>query len=229
MSEVVNNILESISIDCVIFGFDGTGLKILLIRRKYQPSEGAWALPGGFIKKDENLDDAAQRILKDMTGAHDIYMEQVHTFGAVNRYPLRRVITISYYALVKPEHFSLIAGADADRVEWFSVKEMPEMPFDHFEIFNRAHKKLRSKVRNQPVGFELLPKKFSLTELQSLYEAILGVELDKRNFRKKILKMKLLVDLKEKQQYVAHRAATLYQFDSKNYATMQEKGFIFDL
>lgn len=229
MSEVANNILESISIDCVIFGFDGQGLKILLIRRKYQPSEGTWALPGGFIKRDENLDDAAQRILKDLTGAHDIYMEQVHTFGAVNRYPLRRVITISYYALVKPELFSLIAGADADRVEWFSVKDMPEMPFDHFDIYEHAHQKLRTKVRSQPVGFELLPRKFSLTELQSLYEAILGEGLDKRNFRKKILKMKLLVDLKEKQKDVAHRAATLYQFDSKNYAIMQEKGVIFDL
>jgi 8-oxo-dGTP diphosphatase len=229
MRKVPKDILESISIDCVIFGFDEQGLKILLIRRKYEPCEGAWALPGGFIKKDENLDDAAQRILKDLTGAHDIYMEQVHTFGAVDRYPLRRVITISHYALVKPEHFSLLAGADADRVEWFPVKEMPELPFDHRNIFESALQKLRSKVRTQPVGFELLPKKFSLTELQSLYEAILGEELDKRNFRKKILKMQLLQDLNEKQQSVAHRAATLYQFDSKNYALMQEKGVVFDL
>lgn len=229
MSKKINGILESISIDCVIFGFDGQGLKILLIKRKNQPSQGMWALPGGFIKTNENLDDSAHRILKELTGAKNIYMEQVHTFGEVNRYPLRRVITITYYALVKPGHYELNAGSDADQVDWFPVDKIPKLPFDHKNIFKHSLEKLRSKVRSKPIGFELLPKKFSLTDLQNLYEVILGEELDKRNFRKKILKMKILVDLKEKQKGVAHRAASLYQFDQKNYAIMKEKGIVFDL
>ena len=229
MSEKLGKLLESISIDCVIFGFNGQGLEILLIKRKNKPSEGMWALPGGFINSNENLDDAAHRTLTELTGAKDIYMEQVHTFGAVNRYPLRRVITITYYALVKPGQYTLKAGSNASKVEWFSIKEMPELPFDHQNIFDHALKKLRILVRSKPIGFELLPKKFSLTDLQSLYEVVLGEGLDKRNFRKKILKMNILVDLQEKQKDVAHRAAFLYEFDQKNYDMMKEKGVVFDL
>jgi 8-oxo-dGTP diphosphatase len=229
MSKTSSGILESISIDCVIFGFNGQGLKILLIKRKYQPSKAMWALPGGFIKINENLDDAAHRILTELTGAKNIYMEQVHTFGNVKRYPLRRVITITYYALVKPGQYDLKAGSEADKVDWFPIDDMPKLPFDHRSIFDYSLKKLRSKVRSKPIGFELLPKKFTLTDLQSLYEVVLGENLDKRNFRKKILKMKILVALKEKQKDVAHRAAFFYEFDQKNYEIMKEKGVVFDL
>lgn len=188
-----------------------------------------WALPGGFIRVKENLDDAAKRILGDMTGAKNIYMEQVHTFGDVDRYPIRRVITVTYYALVKPGNYELKPGADASEARWFSIKDMPQLPFDHKKIFTHSLEQLQLKVRREPAGFELLPKKFSLTELQTLYEAILRGELDKRNFRKKLLKMNLLVNLNEKQKGVAHRAATLYKFDPKIYEGMKKKGFSFDL
>lgn len=229
MSQDINNIIESISIDCVIFGFDGNDLQLLLIKRNLEPSKGMWALPGGFILSDENLKDAAQRILEEMTAANNIYMEQVFTFGDVDRYPLRRVITVTYYALVKPGNYQLNPGPDASEVAWFSVNEMPELPFDHHKIYSYALDKLRQKIHHEPIGFNLLPKKFSLTELQVMYEAILGQSLDKRNFRKKLLKMKILVNLKEKQKGVAHRAAELYKFDPEMYEAMKLKGFSFDI
>jgi 8-oxo-dGTP diphosphatase len=223
------SIIESVSIDCNIFGFEGNELQILLIKRNTEPSKSMWALPGGFIQTKENLKDAAKRILEEMTGAKNIYMEQVYTFGDVNRYPLRRVITITYYALVKPGNYELNPGPDASEAKWFSIKEIPSLPFDHKKIFTYSLEHLQLKVQREPIGFELLPKKFSLTELQMLYEAILDKQLDKRNFRKKFLKMGLLVKLSEKQKGVAHRAATLYKFDPNIYEAMKKKGFNFDI
>lgn len=229
MSNVSEEFIASISVDCVILGFGDSGLEVLLIKRNTEPNKGEWALPGGFIKRDENLRDSAKRVLEEMTGAKDIYLEQVHTFGTVDRYPLRRVITISYYALVKPGNYDLNPGPDAEEAKWFPISEMPNLVFDHHRIYEFSLNQLRRKIRLSPVGFELLPKKFSLTELQTLYEAILGKELDKRNFRKKLLKMNLLVDLKEKQKGVAHRAASLYKFDPEIYDKMKEQGFNFDM
>lgn len=229
MSHKSSEILDSVSIDCVIFGFEGNELQILLIKRNIEPQKGMWALPGGFIKKEEDLRNAAHRILEEMTGAKNIYMDQVHTFGDVDRYPLRRVITITYYALVKPGNYELNPGPDATEAKWFPLSELPPLPFDHKKIFQHSLEQLQLKVRREPVGFELLPKKFSLTELQTLYEAILNTELDKRNFRKKLLKMNVLVNLNEKQKGVAHRAATLYKFDHASYQSMQKKGVNFDL
>ena len=222
-------IINSLSIDCVVFGFEETEFKALLICRAKDPEKGKWALPGGFVLEEEDLDVSAHRILKELTGVERIFLEQLKAFGAVHRFPLRRVITIGYYALIRPTFYNLKAGSVADDAKWFSIKELPSLPFDHNLILETALSNLRRKVRYEPIGFELLPEKFTLTELQLLYEAILNVQLDKRNFRKKLLKMNLLIPLDEIQQGVAHRAARLYQFDQSNYITLKNKGFHFEL
>jgi 8-oxo-dGTP diphosphatase len=221
--------IKSLSTDCVIFGYEDTELKVLLIKRKKEPEEGSWALPGGFILEHENLDSSAERTLLELTGLKGVFMEQVKTYGDLNRYPLRRVITIAYYALIKSDLYNLQAGALASEARWFSIKKIPKLPFDHGDILSESLSILRRKLRQEPVGFELLPDKFSLTELQLLYEAILDTTLDKRNFRKKLLKMKLLLPLNESQKGVPHRAAKLYKFDPKIYTRLMKKGFIFEL
>lgn len=222
-------LVENISIDCVIFGFEDDKLKVLLIKRNIDPRKGWMALPGGFIRINEDLSTASRRILWDLTGIRDLYMEQIHTFGNVDRYPNRRVITVAYYALININNYQLTPGNEAMDARWMDVKNLPELPFDHHEIFNFALQKLRRRVRHEPVGFNLLPNKFTLSQLQSLYEAILDTKFDKRNFRRKIHRMKFLVDLGEKQQNVAHRAAKLYSFDEEKYKRLKEKGFNFDL
>lgn len=222
-------IFKSLSIDCVIFGYEDAELKVLLIRRKKAPEKGSWALPGGFLLEDEDLDVSAQRILHELTGMKKVFMEQVKAFGQVDRYPLHRVVTIAYYALIKPVVYTLKAGSLAIDAQWFSLQNLPKLPFDHKHILEETCHLVRRKVRNEPIGFELLPDKFSLTELQQLYQAILLKELDKRNFRKKLLKMELLVALKETQQGVSHRAARLYKFDQRIYNRLKEKGFTFEL
>jgi 8-oxo-dGTP diphosphatase len=228
---MTDNRIDNLSIDCVIFGFEEGELKVLLIERNTEPQRGMMALPGGFIRLDEELDNASHRILKEMTGLDNVFMEQVQTFGAVDRYPLRRVITIVYYALVKIDEYMLSPKPDGDAKEakWVKVKDLPPLPFDHKLIFDSSLEKLQERVRNAPIGFNLLPEKFSISELQLLYEGVLQTEFDKRNFRKKLAKMNLLVDLNEKQQNVAHRAAKLYKFDEDVYESLRKKGFHFDL
>ncbi|MBX9852530.1 MAG: NUDIX hydrolase [Cytophagaceae bacterium] len=221
--------LDSISIDCVIFGFDETGLKILLIKRAGEPQKGKWALPGGFVQTNEDLDSSAKRILKELTGLSNIYLDQLYTFGEVDRYPLRRVISIAYYALVKIRDYNLKASANAKEAIWHPIDQAPKLVFDHNKILNNGIEKLRNNVRFHPIGFELLPKKFTLSQLQQLYEAILDKALDKRNFRKKILSMDLLINLNESQQGVAHRAAKLYQFDKNKYKELKARGFNFEI
>lgn len=229
MQHTAKNILKSVSIDCVIFGYHDKELSVLLIERKETPNKGEWALPGGFILTDEDMDGAAKRILNDLTGVSNIYMDQLKAFGDVDRYPLRRVITIVYSALVNQDQFKVTPSNLVQNASWFNVKNLPKLPFDHDEIFAAAFKKLQTKVRYEPIGFELLPNKFTLTQLQTLYEMILGVELDKRNFRKKLLAMNLLVKLDEKQTGVSHRAAHLYRFDKRIYNKLKTKGFNFEL
>lgn len=229
MSHQTENIIQNLSIDCVVFGFENSRLEVLLIKRKLEPEKDKWALPGGFILKNESLDDAAVRILEETSSVKNIYLEQIHTFGDVNRYPLRRVITIGYYALIDPDKHSLKPGIDTTDVKWFPVNNLPEVPFDHNEIIEAALEKLRKQVRTEPVGFELLPKKFTLTQLQILYESILGTQLDKRNFRKKILGLKILIALDEYQKSVAHRAARLYKFDTRRYKKLSKKGYNFEI
>ncbi|MCQ2608192.1 MAG: NUDIX domain-containing protein [Bacteroidales bacterium] len=221
--------IDNFSIDCVIFGFDKSELKALLIKRNTEPDFGKLALPGGFVYLDEDLDAAPLRRLYDMTGLTDIYMKQVGTFGKTDRYPLRRVITVVYYALVRVSNYSIKMGQDASEVHWVSVKDMPDLAFDHRELFDVALKKLQEQVRIDPIIFNLLPKEFSLSELQDVYEAITMQKFDKRNFRKKVLGFNFLVDTEKKQSNVSHRAARLYMFDKKAYQKMVQRGQMFTI
>ncbi|MBL7775486.1 MAG: NUDIX hydrolase [Saprospiraceae bacterium] len=229
MSEVESFFKSAFSVDNVIFGFDESDLKILLIQRGAAPFKGKWALPGDLVYPNEDLDTAAERVLEQLTGLRDVYLEQVKTFGAVNRHPLGRVITIAYYSLIKISDYVVTPASFAQSASWHSVSEVGELAFDHNEILNTCLRRLKLKVRMAPVGFELLPPKFTLTELQQLYEAILVEKLDKRNFRKKILSMRLLLDLNEVQEGVAHRPAKLYKFDPKIYEQFVAEGFSFGL
>src|SRR5215469_5484821 len=189
----------ALTVDCVVFGFDGGDLKVLLIQRALEPFKGRWALPGGFVRVDETVDDAARRELMEETGLKNVFLEQLYTFSAVNRDPRDRVVSVAHYALVKLSDHRAKAATDAANAEWFPVSKVPKLAFDHADILATALERLKGKVRYQPIGFELLPPKFTLSQLQHLYEAVLETELDKRNFRKKVLSFGLLVPLKERQ------------------------------
>jgi 8-oxo-dGTP diphosphatase len=217
----------AVTVDCVVFGLDQADLKVLLIQRRLEPFQHAWALPGGFVRVDETLDEAARRELAEEAGVTDVYLEQLYTFGDLDRDPRERVVTVAYYALAKLSDHRIRAATDAMGVGWFSLDELPKLAFDHAEIVSRAHERLRGKVRYAPIGFELLPARFTLTQLQRLYELVLGAELDKRNFRKKILSMDLLVETDQVEQGVRHRAARLYRFDKKKYEKLTRQGFSF--
>jgi 8-oxo-dGTP diphosphatase len=199
---------------------------VLLIQRRLQPFQHAWALPGGFVRLEETLDEAARRELAEEAGVTDVYLEQLYTFGApLDRDPRERVVTVAYFALAKLSDHRIRAATDAMGVGWFALDDLPKLAFDHDKIVEAAHERLRGKVRYAPVGFELLPPRFSLTQLQRLYEIILGTDLDKRNFRKKILSMDLLVETDEVEQGVRHRAARLYRFDRRKYDRLAKQGF----
>ena len=215
----------ALAVDCVVFGLDENDLKVLLIQRKLQPFQHTWALPGGFVRIHETIDEAARRELEEEAGVSEIYLEQLYTFGALTRDPRERVVTVAYFALAKLSDHRIRAATDAMGVGWFSLDDLPKLAFDHQEIVLRAHERLRGKVRYAPVGFELLPPRFSLTQLQRLYEIILGTELDKRNFRKKILSLDLIVETDEVEQGVRHRAARLYRFDRRKYDRLAKQGF----
>lgn len=219
----------AVTVDCAVFGFDESDLKVLLVKRDLEPFRGTWALPGGFVKMDENLEEAARRELKEETGIERLYLEQLYTFGDPDRDPRGRVISVAYCALVKLSDHLLAAATDASDAAWFAVNDIPSLAFDHDSIVDVALKRLKGKVRYQPIGFELLPTKFTLSELQHLYEAILESPLDKRNFRKKILGTGLLIELDEIEQEVAHRAARLYRFDDRKYRQLVRRGFNFEV
>jgi len=212
-----------------VFGLDDEDLKVLLIQRDLAPFEGRWALPGGFVHVDESLDTAARRELQEETGISDVFLEQLYTVGSLGRDPRERVVTVAYYALVKLGDHTVQAATDARNAAWFGVDDLPDLAFDHDDILAMGLERLRGKVRYQPIGFELLPEKFALRQLQHLYEAVLDRPLDKRNFRKKITKMGILVDLDEIETDVAHRAARLYSFDKKRYDRMTKQGFNFEI
>lgn len=221
-------VLGSVTIDSVIFGFEKGSLEVLLVKHAEGISKDEWGLPGGWIKQNEGIDAAAHRLLKELTGLEQIYLEQLKAFGDPDRFPLGRVITIGYYALVKRQDYRIKAGFTASEARWYKIREIPDLIYDHNEILNYSLKQLRRRVRQAPIGFNLLPEKFTLLQLMQLYEDILGVEMDKPNFRRKILRMKLLVDLNEKQKDVSHRAAKLYKFDNEIYRKLTEKGFSFE-
>ena len=219
----------ALTVDCVIFGFDEGELKVLLIRRALAPFQGKWALPGGFVGIEETLDEAARRELRDETGIKKVFLEQLYTFGKVDRDPRERVVSVAFYALVKLSDYGVKAATDARDAAWFAVSDVPAPAFDHATILEVALARLKAKVRYEPIGFELLPTRFTLSALQHLYEVVLERSLDKRNFRKKILAMSLLVELDEMEQDVAHRAARLYRFDEQKYQELRRKGFNFEL
>ena len=219
----------AVTVDCVVFGLDDEDLKVLLIRRDLPPFEDKWALPGGFVRLDETLDEAARRELQEETSLERVFLEQLYTFGGIDRDPRERVITVAYYALVRLSDHRVQAATDARDAVWFAMDDLPSLAFDHDQILETAHQRLQGKVRYQPIGFELLPPKFTLTQLQKLYEIVLGRVLDKRNFRKKIQGMGILEELDEVEKDVAHRAARLYRFDKKEYGRMVKQGFHFEI
>lgn len=219
----------AVTVDCVVFGLDDEDLKVLLIRRDLPPFEDKWALPGGFVRLDETLDEAARRELREETSLERVFLEQLYTFGGIDRDPRERVITVAYYALVRLSDHRVQAATDARDAVWFAMDDLPPLAFDHDQILETAHQRLQGKVRYQPIGFELLPPKFTLTQLQKLYEIVLGRVLDKRNFRKKIQGMGVLEELDEVEKDVAHRAARLYRFDKKEYSRMVKQGFHFEI
>ena len=219
----------ALTTDCVVFGIDEDDLKILLIQRDIPPFEGKWALPGGFVRVGESVDNCARRELEEEAGLKKVYLEQLYTFGEPKRDPREHVVTVAYYALVNLIDHSPQPATDARNAAWFSLHEVPRLAFDHKKILEVALARLRGKLRYQPIGFELLPKKFTLTELQGLYETILEQEFDKRNFRKKVQKLAILEETDEIQQDVAHRAARLYRFDKKRYRTLVKEGINFEL
>jgi 8-oxo-dGTP diphosphatase len=223
------------SVDNVIFGFDDADLKILLIRRGLERHtaiyQDRWALPGDLVNPDEELDAAAYRVLAELTGLKNVYLEQVKAFGAVHRHPVGRVITVAYFSLVKISHYEVMPNSFAEQAEWHTIHSARQLAlaFDHTEIVESCFNVLKQRIRVAPIGFELLPPKFTLTELQQLYESILERGLEKRNFRKKILAMDFIVDLKESQEGVAHRPARLYEFNQAKYEKLVAEGFHFEL
>lgn len=220
-----------VTVDCVVFGFDPSqdNLQLLLIERAIPPFKGGWALPGGFVLADESTEDAALRELHEETGLQDIFLEQLYTFSQPQRDPRGRVISVAYMALVQPSAHHAIASTDAACAMWHGVGELPQLAFDHTDIVKMAQTRLRGKLRYQPVGFELLPDRFTLSQLQHLYEVILQSPQDKRNFQRKIRKTGLLIDTGQTQTNVAHRAAKFYRFDWDRYTQLQRDGFEFAL
>ena len=213
----------AVTTDCVIFGFDGERLQVLLIERGIEPYKGRWAFPGGFLKMDETAEEGARRELKEETGLDSAYMEQFHTFSTPERDPRERVITIAYYALVKIQEVK--GGDDAASARWFPLDEIPSLAFDHDYILRMATQRLREQIHFQPIGFELLPEKFTLNELQLLYEAILGINFDRRNFSKKMMHLEILTDLEETIWPTPKREAKLFKFNAEKYEELKRKGF----
>ena len=210
-----------ITVDCVIFGFDDKELKVLLIRSDLKKYEGLWSLLGDVVNETEEIDVAAYRVLEQRTGMSDVYLDQVKTFSHPKRHPGGRVITVAYCSLLNVQHHNL--KITDNELHWHSVSSITEMAFDHLEILQTCHKWLQKMVQENPVGFNLLPDKFSLRELQNLYQAILGIELDRRNFRKKFANMNLLIDLDEMEEDVPHRPGKLYKFNFEKYNKSRRK------
>ena len=209
---------HEVTVDVVIFTIQDGRLKVLLVKRASEPFKGRWAIPGGFIRLSENLDSAALRILKEKTAVQNIYLEQLYTFGDPLRYPNSRVITCAYFALIRSDDLKLgfDQGTQVTEVEWHKVYSLPKLAFDHKEIIEYSLKRMRERLEISPIAFQLLPEKFTLTELQHSYELILAKKLDKRNFRKKIMSFEMLKELDEFSKSGSKRPARLYKFDEIN-------------
>jgi len=219
----------ALTVDCIVFGLDDEELKVLLIQRKNEPFAGRWALPGGFVDVGETPEQAARRELEEETGLANVSLEQLYTFGEPDRDPREHVVSVAHYALVNVADTRVRAADDARQAAWFPVRKPPPLAFDHAKILRMAHDRLQDRLRRQPVGFELLPRRFTLSQLQRVYEAILGKAIDKRNFRRRVLRTGLLVETNQTQKEVAHRAARLYRFDMRKYRRLAKQGFHFEV
>jgi 8-oxo-dGTP diphosphatase len=219
-----------VAVDCIIFGYDilEKEIKLLLIKRSFEPAKGKWSLAGGFVNEDESLDEAASRILFSLTGLKNVFMEQSYSFGAVKRDPGARVISTSYYALIKIQDIDNKLR-EKNGAQWCSISKLPELIFDHHAMVAKALEELKLQIKVKPVGFELLPEKFTMGQLQELYEAIYQRIMDKRNFSKKILSMNLLQKLDEKEKGTSKRGAFYYRFISERYESFKKDGFYFNL
>lgn len=213
----------AVTTDCVIFGFDGQQLKVLLVKRGIEPYKGHWAFPGGFLKMDETADEGALRELKEETGLETAYIEQLGAFSDVKRDPRERVITIAFYALVNITEVK--GGDDAADARWFRIDDMPLLAFDHDHILRVAQKRLKEQIHFNPIGFELLPEVFTMPQLQALYEAILEVKFDRRNFSRKLLTLGLLDMADPDQERNGTRTPVLYRFNAEKYQEMKQRGF----
>lgn len=218
-----------LSVDAAVFGYEEGNISVLLIKRKYEPFKGQWAIAGGFVETDETLEEAVQRELQEETGVKINYLEQLYTFGNPERDPRGRVVSIAYFGLVRPNTFKIFASTDAADVKWFNINELPELSFDHKEILEMAIKRLQGKITYEPIGFELLDKKFPFSDLEKLYTTLLGREIDRRNFRKKIVGLNVLDELDEKVSKGSGRPANLFQFNQKRYFQLKKEGIIFEI
>jgi 8-oxo-dGTP diphosphatase len=215
-----------VTVDIVVFTVRNGSLQVLLVKRGVPPFEGQFAIPGGFLREGEALEEAALRELYEETGVRNVFLEQLYTFGHPQRDPRGRVITVAYYALIASDKYSLAAGADAAEAHWHPASDLPRLAFDHRSIFDYALERLRNKLEYTTVGFELLPEKFTLGELQTVYEAILGRQLDKRNFRRKVALLGILKPLREWQR-TGHKPAQLFRFAAGRFEKLKDRGILF--
>jgi 8-oxo-dGTP diphosphatase len=225
-----NSTRHIVAVDCIIFGYDilEKELKLLLSKRLFDPAKGRWSLAGGFVEPDESLENAASRILRSLTGLESVYMKQSYAYGETDRDPGDRVISVAYFALITIRDINK-EYAEKNGVSWRSLSNLPDLIFDHPKMVRQALIDLQNQIRIKPVGFELLPEKFTLVQLQDLYEAILMKKIDKRNFRKKILSMGILEKLNEKEKETSKKGAFYYRFNEDNYKRMKQNGFYFSL
>ncbi|GGG42117.1 DNA mismatch repair protein MutT [Croceivirga lutea] len=217
-----------LAVDCIIFGFDGKKLKLLLVKRNFEPEKDKWSLIGGFLKKNENLDEAAARVLKALTGLKEVYLEQLHTYSNVNRDSGQRTVSVAYYALIDIASHQF-EGILLDTAKWFDVKLIPDLIFDHNQMVDGAIRRLRRRAQTKPIGFELLPNKFTMKQLQLLYESILDKKLDKRNFTNKINTLDVLEKLNEKDMTESKKGSFLFKFDQIKYSNKVKEGFSFKI
>ncbi len=218
-----------LTVDAIVFGYNAGKISILLIQRKYEPFKGRWAIPGGFVLEEESLEDAVHRELKEETGVSINYLEQLYTFGRVDRDPRGRVVSVAYFGLIHPDGHTLEASTDAELAQWFEIDNLPELSFDHKHILNVAIERLKGKITYEPIGFELLETKFPFSDLEKLYTTLLGRPIDRRNFRKKINSLNILDELDEKVSLGAGRPASLFKFNEKRYKQLKEEGIIFEI
>lgn len=218
-----------VAVDAVVFGYQQKELSVLLIKRGIEPFKGTWALPGGLVLENESLEHAVERELLEETGVTIDYLEQLYTFGTPKRDPRNRVISVTYFGLVSPNHFKISADTDAAEVQWFPIHELPKLAFDHNLILTTALQRLQNKINYQPIGFELLKKEFPFSDLENLYQTILNQKIDRRNFRKKIMSFGILTETDKIHQPSSGRPAKLFKFNAKKYKELEKKGFHFEI